>query len=726
MVDLKTSFKIRARPPPAADLVKSFKIFFSAKQQSREPLQEVQASHAALTFKHLKDTNKEEEGFGLTLEDLQVALEALNHLPKDDTTTHNKLARSLFAEINSRKEADPSIDGSVGPEDISPYTDILSMTGDTLEARNVIEEFWKTTSGGNGTNNGLILQGKAARNLWTHVLKGFAKEENDGELLRTITVMRDLNVPFDAKLHEAMTTFYARRDDIEGTKKWFRYPLDGETAPTARTNAVVLKFCLRNNEMEWGSNIFRSILETNPLKSTWDVIFLWAAGMGKGVDEIDRMMDVMTRRNKDNESVRPDVDTINGLVEFANSKNDPYNAERYVTLGQKWNILPNARTYILQMEYRIRVGDFDGVKVAYTNLQGQEILHNEDLPVINKLVQALCSSKSVDYDGVMAIVEDLNERNARLEPETVSALCRLHLQREEMHEIIDLLQSHTFHYSIHQRAMVRDVFVGFCLDRKVSTARAWDAYMIFRQVFDETPIEIRTRMMREFFQRNRPDMACHVFGHMRQHHRQEWRPTTDTYIQCFEGIAGAADLESLEMVHNMLKLDFTIEPNTRMYNALMLGYTACEMPFRSLQYWEDINNSREGPTYNSIRIAFRACEAAPFGDKQARTIWQLLKRMDIEVTPEVFAAYVGALAGQGLLAEVRELIGGMEKEVGSKPDALTLGTFYNATPGDNKKEEVEKWGSTTYPTAWGNLVELGQRTLRDGTRVFKINRDVAA
>ncbi|KAI9724910.1 MAG: hypothetical protein M1812_000186 [Candelaria pacifica] len=713
MLELNDSCKSRTRPPPANQLIKAFNLFFNVKNQSQSQVLGIQAHFAAQTFRHLQETNKSEAGFGLSLSDLQVALRALARVPSEGSATHHALARDVFAEIERRSSESPQ-GLPLSLEDMSAYVTVLTMTGHTLETRDLVEDFSRKDCT------------KLANRLWIHVIKGFGKENNEHELARTIEIMKEFQVPLDCKLHQVITTHYARNDNVEATKNWYVHPLAEGQVPTYHTNHVVLQFCIRNQELEWGSTLFRSILERGPNKSTWDIIFIWAAINGKGVDEIDRMMEVMVRRNEGNSTIRPDIVTINGLVEFANSRKDPYTAERYIALGQKWRVTPNAQTYMLQMDYRISVGDVDGAGAAYSKLQVEETTKDEDVHLVNKLIQAMCTVRYVDYDAVMGIVEDLNERKARLEPETCSALCALHLGRDEWDDAIDLLTTHTFHYSLEQRAKVRDVFVNFCLDRGNSTARAWDAYMIFRQVFEETDVRTRTIMMREFFQRKRSDMACHVFGHMRQHFRQELRPKVETYVECFEGIAGAADLEGLEMVHNMLKLDFAIEPTTSLYNSLMLSYTACEMPDRSLEFWEDIANSREGPTYNSIQIALRACEETPFGDREARTIWHRMKDMDIEITREVFASYAGALAGQALFEEVKDLIQGMESHYSLVLDALTLGTVYNAIPGQNKKDEVERWGRENYPSIWTELEKFGRRKTEDGSQLLQIARDVRA
>jgi hypothetical protein len=155
---------------------------------------------------------------------------------------------------------------------------------------------------------------------------------------------------------------------------------------------------------------------------------------------------------------------------------------------------------------------------------------------------------------------------------------------------------------------------------------------------------------------------------MRAHTLPTRRPVLDTYIACFLGIASLEDREMLDMVHNMLKMDSTIEPNTKLYNSLMLAYTACEDADRALDFWDDITNSIEGPSYRSLEIVFWAAGRKPFGDRLAREVWRKIRGMEIEVTREVFVAYVGALAGQGKFEEARDQVEASEREFEIKVD----------------------------------------------------------
>ena len=203
--------------------------------------------------------------------------------------------------------------------------------------------------------------------------------------------------------------------------------------------------------------------------------------------------------------------------------------------------------------------------------------------------------------------------------------------------------------------------------------RAFNAYELFRHAFPETPVESRLPLMHSFFQRKRPDLACLVFGHMRQREDPEGRPTSEAYAQCFEGIAKCKDVDGLQMVYNMLKLDLEVEQTTRIHNGLMAAYTACEMPFTAIidHFWK-IMDSREGPTLSSFALALRACETwVPQGAQEARRIVALMQAWDIDVTREIYLCYVGALAGQSEFENTIELIEEMETDLGEKPDAYT-------------------------------------------------------
>lgn len=712
LAKLNSQLAIGARPPPVENVVQAFVAFLRDRHEKKVPLEKSEAKNALGAFLHLQKMNSDIQGFGLSNEDLRVALNAISVTPKDQNyDAHRHLATILFEELERRRLSGfpdgSALKGTILARNLHPYIRALSNTGKPVQARALVEQYFSSDL-------------KDFGNPWIPIIRGFLRNEQEDEVLKTISLMEKFGISLGYKIHEVITTHYANKGDLESTKRWYKALDSGK--PSRYTDRAVLDLCMRENDYQWGDSVFRALLEKPSLsggqdKANWDLILRWSAAKGKGVDEIDRMMNIMIRRNEglpEAQQSTPNISMINELIEIAMSRNDPYTAERYVALGQKWNLEPDARTHLLQLDYRLGVGDLDGARAAYKNLQSEDTSDNRDVPLVNKLIAALCEKRE-PYKTIMSIVEDLSERKVHFESSTVAALSQLHLRRGEVDQARALLSAHIHNRSNSEDTSIRDVFVNFILDRENDNFQAWDAYTILSPAFPDTPISIRTRLMTEFFARGRSDMGTHVFGHMRQQQNRLARPTADTYTECFQGIARAGgDFEELQLVHNMLKVDTEIEPNTRLNNGLMLAYTACGNASRALGFWDDIAHSREGPTYSSIQIALRACEVAPLGESRARHIWSCLKRFDIQVTREIYAAHIGALAGHCAFNECIRLVETSQADTGFKPDTLMIGTFYNASPGLHNKDQVEAWAEKAYPDVWKELLALGKTTVAQG------------
>lgn len=670
----------------------------------------------------------------ISSEDLRLALTALAlHRFDSVSKTHNSLARTIFGELKTRrvKECAEGNEPLTGAEhDVMPFLRVMAISGDALYARELTVDYWDSSLS------------KVRTAPWRRVLQGLMVEGKVKEVEETVEMMQKRGVPFDSMVHQSIILHLAGRcKDMEMTKRWYNHPIANDASPTARSDRLVLNLCIQKNEMEWGESVFKSLVaRNNASKVAWDTIFQWSAAKGTSVDEIERMMQIMVRRTEGEEfPLRPDTETINGLIELANTKGDPYTAERYVALGEKLGLQANAQTYLLQLDYRIKAGDLGGARTAYARLQGEEITDDEDLPLTNKLIVALCAENPPDYDAIMDVAEDLSERKVRFEPATVAALSTLHLERHEFDDLTDLLNTHAFQYGHSQRALISNTLLTHILTPKTPTSSAWATYNILRQTFADIPLATRTKLMNSFFTRSRPDMAIHIFGHMRQQPIRSLRPTTSTYATCLSGLARAHDSEGLATIHSMINLDSDIEPDTHLRNALMLAHTGCGDPLPALRIWtEDILHSHEGPSYASIQIALRACESCgdEYGEQVARDIWARLTKMEILLTREIYAAYVGALAGSGrgtLFKECASLVEGMEREVGRKIDALVVGTWYNATKGEAGRRKVKEWVRERHPDVYEQLVRCGmvisKRMIRDDgavveEREFNVGRDV--
>ena len=664
LLQFRTREGDRTRLPPRNELLQGWRDFFRFKVKHGRSVNSTQAMCALHLFRHLLATNTEHGD--LTLADLSIARDALLRKPRDGWKDHLSLSRELYEEI-SRQGVNGSRRGGRGVAkdifaDFTKYISALTQYGASLEAAEVLA---RTQNDRQYPNNNLV-------GLWIVVLRGLAREGNERELLRWARELERTGMEYSPEMHEVLTTFYAKKNKEREVTLWFQKPIARRQPATPETYWEVLKFCTRKDvQLPWLTEQLQDLCNSNPSKAMWDVIFQWAVLQGKGVEDIKHMIDVMVRNNESDETRMPDIATINCLVRAACEKSDPLLADRFITLASELELRPDETTYILQLGYRIGQNDSSGAYAAFDELIHITPHSDESLAVLNKYLRYLCSSKRPDLDRILEVTSRVEQQSVSLEPETVLAMCIMFLKNDQQYEVIDTLSLHTFAYSIEERAALRAAFVNYSLDRQNSTGRAWDSYSLLRQFFPETEQADRVKLMDSFFSRKRADMACYIFGHMRAHSRDDIRPTLDTYIRCLEGLGRCPDGENLKIIHNMLKMDTTVQPTTKLYNALMIAYLAAEDAGRALDIWQDITHSVEGPSYNSLSIIFRVCEVIPMGDQKANEIWEKIRRMDIEVPPSVYSAYCGAIAGQGHVEEVKGLIQAMEAETGSPVEFMT-------------------------------------------------------
>lgn len=679
MLELDKRIHLVARLPPTEDLVTAFNAFVSSRNKRQRPIEDFHAVRLLQTLqtieKHPGGSN-ELADTSLFMSHLRMALSIMKKYPKRLTRSHNALARLIYRALESRSSpVDNPEDTNRADRILRDYISILCGTGDAQDALTEWTHKKKTDE------KNVVGWTQSKKNVtgWTELLHGFAMENNEEMMLRVIELAKAESPKLDPPIHLVMTMFYARNNNVAATKEWFKSsifnpkPVELAAQWLESPYKTILEFCIRNNEMEWGQSVLQSSAAKSQEQHTWDAIFHAAAATGKSVDDIDKMISVMVQQLETaGKDARPDVETINGLIDFSLSRKDAYTAERYFSLLEKWKVEPNARSFILQVQYRMAAGDISGALRSYDRLRDEKIENDEDWEVMNNLLLAVLNQESIPNETIIGLVEDISDRRRVFLADTVIALCTYHLKRDEYLELVDLLQTYSYQYSIAERIRIRDHLVNFTVDPATDTGRAWDTYMIFHQIFDiETRRNIRNNVIFSFFDRKRPDLATHVFTRMSRHVRADTRPDEETYVRMFEGIAKTADTEALEVVHNLLKLDTETDPTTRILNGLMMAYTKCDAPRRALEFWDQISRSDEGPSYNSLHIAFRACEKAPWGHRTAKKIWEKLLQSDIVIEKDLFASYVGALSGQSLIDEVIETADKMEEVVGEGLDVNT-------------------------------------------------------
>ncbi|GAP83213.1 putative pentatricopeptide repeat domain-containing protein [Rosellinia necatrix] len=735
LLSYRAAYNSGYRPPPVSELVKAWQDFFNYKAKHNRVVNSTQAMVAQGVLVYFLQPNIAGE-VPLTVDDLHRAMRCLERPPRDDPAHHMALSSDLFKEIRRRVLDEPSGGSQNAATDsrlkigegqskyLHSYLVALSQYGRAMEAKDMFLANLPDSKQ-------LIATEFQPRHSLLPVINGLAKEGQELALHDVVIEALKSGIPYDVSIHSAMTSYFAQRDNFEATKIWWNKPIRKGLHPAPVAYYDILQFALRTNQQEWAMEVYEDLIvhlesgEWSESKACWDVSYQFAfLLLGKSIDHIEHMFKVALERNADKPKIQPNIGTINSLLKCAVDKDDPYAAERIISLSKTMGFEPDLSTYILQLEYRLHAKDEGGAYATFLALRNLETSSSvREVAVLNKLIRTLCESSRPDYEKILEVTNYLEQRHVTLEPETVASICMAFMNNDETYEVIDTLSLHTAHYSIDERRMVRKSFVGYCLDRKNSTQRVWDAYALLRQFFPEVENEDRVTIMDAFFDRRRADMACHVFGHMRAHDNLRHRPTLETYVRCLEGLGRCPDEESLRIIHNMAKMDATIQMNTTMYNALMIGYIASDAPYRALEFWKEVTNSPEGPSYASLEIAFRAYQIQSEGDAPARELWAKMTMMDVDVPEHVYAAYLTALAAHDHLPDVKALLEDSESIIGKRPDFLTLAYIYNALPSKETQEDLEAWSQHEYPTLWKALTKKHRRRQnRDGVLQFKVSR----
>ena len=716
MLQLDKRIHLIARYPPTEELSSAFNAFIAAKKKRKMPIEDFHATQLLQTLKVVEEESEKAQRAYLSLSDYYNAIFVISGTATEKlSAVHHELAWLVYekwlAALSQQKKSSSKEEQygrrSNQSDFLTRMVSILCRSGETARAQEMLE--------GLRDDPDADVADLTSR-LWARLLDGYASEDNESKMLKILEQLEAGGGLNSANTYASLLMHYAQKNNVEETKRWATPRalelVSNASALTWYTNAEVRKelfaFCLRNHQMEWA----QSVLRTKDGELDTEALFIGAASAGKPIEELDRMLHVLKERSADTSSWKPPISAINALLDLAISNNDPYTAERIAALAQRHRATFNAHTYIHQVRYRLLASDTPGALYSYALLRAQPITDNEDWSVMNLLTQHCTSDPKANPDTISGLAADLSDRALLFPAATVAGLASYHLRRDEYFELVDLLQTYAYQYSTNERIMLRDLLLSVCLDPRSDTARIWDTYMIFHQVFDlESDRLPRQNVMSVMFDRRRPDLATHVFTRMARHSRANTRPDHSTYVAAFIGIAKNEEPEALEVLHNMLKLDTEVEPSTQLRNSLMLAYSACGAHWRALEFWEEIAVSPEGPSYASLRAAFWACERSSWGFRTANTIWERLVASDVAIDVDLAGAYLGALSGNGLTAECFDVVKGLDKVIGGdlkeEEVASVVAKIFNAARGVVQQQDIEDWALERHPGVWEGLVKRG-------------------
>ena len=691
----------RARPPPSEDLVEAIRALISFRREAGQGLSrnDVLLANEAFTYLAHQECIADAT-FPKTLgtTDLLDLLSVMARPP-----SKSQLHRSdvqVFAALVHKELITHNADAATADQLLASA---LASSGAAEEALAILERSKSTDS-----------------HAWSQVLRGL---DVIGQREQVQRVLESIKFDNSAMVYSSLIRDASKYRDVNAAQRLLKFAVARGLMIEPSVLIEFLWACVRVGTSELGQAAAESLQSEVATPGVPGALLSWTAARGADMPEIEHTIQQMLDNGVD-----VNMSEINQLVKYAYVRKDAALADAYIQLAQSIGAVPDAETYALKLSYELGIKDLTAAREAFEGLCIQDVPEvRADIPALNRYISLLSQQQDVDFQLIMRVVDRLIETKGTLEAVSLAALTSLYLRRNEVQDAVDLLRPRINNFFGEEREKVAVVFKNFITDPAVKPQQAFNAYELFRHAFPETePVE-RLPIMHSFFARQRSDQACLVFGHMRQQQDIEARPNDEAYAQCFYGIAQCRDVDGLQMIHNMLKMDIYVEPTTKIRNSMMAAYTACQTPFRAIidHYWK-ILDSREGPTLSSFKLALRACEVwVGAGGEEARRIMALMQKWNLIITKDIYECYIGALAGQSQFENAIELIDCMEEDIGVAPDAVTIGTFYNTIPWQYRKDEVEAWAKVAYPDLWEELLTFGDEIDEEWeVRYFKINRSI--
>lgn len=671
----------KVKLPSDEELVRAFRAFFAHKKALKKAVNPTQALLIRKAVEYLQSPKPKSDDSPkggetkLLSEDFTHALSLLGIKHRSASSQDvAELASLLYSEleaaqISSKNDHNDGDQLAMFNEALSRYVEILTHHNQTLKAADLVSKL----------QSAVDAKANSPRNTKLHdlhrmVIQGYGREANYYRMNAYAQMVCNAGiVPYTPKLQQIMTgAYYSMGEDGERElREWFERPVADGKLSHPKSYLHLVNFASRTGRQpDWINAALEQLCDMNPPKRWWDVIFAWAVHQGKDINHIRNMVEVLAEVNPGDERARIDITTINFMLEAALAKKQPFLAERINSMAFELGLRPDERTHMALLQARIAGQDDSGAASVFDEIIHSGPFLSESIlsQAANLYIRFACTnSKSAN---IVEAVSRFEARRGELEPETVLDVCMKFLRDDQTMEVIDTLGIHLNQFSMDERRLIRVEFVQYCLDMSISTARAWDSYSLLRQYWPETPKEERTKLMQAFFSRKRPDMACHVFGHMRAHPDDSYRPEVDHYVLCLENLGLYPDLDSAEMIHNMLKMDARIQPSTQLYNAFIIAFTGCGSPRKAWEFWRQVSSSKDGPTYKSLELAFRACERMPYGYERAKAIWDKMANLEVDVPVHVYDAFILMLAGQMRLDEAKRMLPQRFAEYDEEPSQL--------------------------------------------------------
>ena len=660
--------------PSRPDLQESFKAFvtYTIPENCHDDIVDI----LSRTYNYLRDHWLEQKQSGEMVTDRHGVKRLVGgHLPvqryvlgellmllKDGNPKQLELARMVVRDIFTSEGTLPT------HTEMHPYVLALCNAGEVDEACAFVRE-WAPKM------ESEIHAWKA----WDSVLLAVAKRDDEAALLRIIADMRPLVNGIERRqrrLYFMLISFYCKQDNMGKVKECYEAAVAEGGAVTLPTLVVIVKACMRNNELELGQELFATLLkqaEEHPTmgmrKEAWDIALQLLAAVSPQTNKTVELLSKMKERAAAGGVEAPDATTITSILTAAVPAHDTALVSACLDYSTKNNLRPSLETLELLLTHHITASNIPAAVDTFAELKfTQDIPKAYPARESQHLLQTLCAQSPPDLQLISELYADLQSWGVRLATPSIVALIRAFLTGPHFVDIKTVIARHVGLISADDKYLIIDELVSYIHAPTTSIEAAYDTYLHLARLLPQLTLTDRERIMNTFFELGQPLMASKVLVDMSL--TPERHPTKYQYTAAFMGIAYNPNVQALMEIKRTMNMDPHLTPDTVLRNAHMQACNMCGLTLKALYVYDEIVSSNEGPDSATISIVFDVCARDEYsGLHRARKIWLKCKENSVPLTPNNVASYVECLARHQQWSDSWEVVKTLEEKMGVRPDA---------------------------------------------------------
>ncbi|KAG9290757.1 hypothetical protein G9A89_011720 [Geosiphon pyriformis] len=392
-------------------------------------------------------------------------------------------------------------------------------------------------------------------------------------------------------------------------------------------------------------------------------------------------------------NISPGISTYNALIDacfkIGNLSEGLFMLERMSSLGLK----PNKETYCNIIHGLAEVHDID-LALGLIARMNKEGIKMTDSDYVNFFLKVCQNSRKEDLPKVYEIFQGMKSKGHEPDPLIYNGLLEAHLVSGDHEGILQV-----FEKMIYDGISPDSTTYLHLIRSRIQAQRVQDALNFYGQMIERNismNIDVYDNLFYIFAGCFQMAAAAKIFEDMR---RAGVRADGFTYSILITGYSAVGDWFNVRNVHNLLKVDYSLDLDMPLVNSIMSAYNIVGDGNEVLVIWDSLWLTEQPINDITVSVVLDACGYYNFKDRLDE-IWQDLKSRKFELSRSNYDSYIEALARHGRFDDAKKILMIEMPRDNIKPGTKSLRALLSFLHHENRKEDeyvVIEWVREKYP-----------------------------